>query len=276
VRDNKFKILVIGILLCVIYWPTFLWMNERFQWSGSYYSHGFIVPFIVAFLMWRKREVFNDSVKPTAAGLIILIISLFIHIISYAWKIYFISGFSIIFALAGLIVYLFGFRVLKELWFPLCFLIFMIPLPILIIDNISFKLKIFVAQIATYVINVLGIQAERKGSEVILQNTSLMIGSPCSGLRSLISLTALGSLYAYLVNLTNTRKMILFVSSIPLALLSNIIRVVLLLWVARGWGSETATGWFHDFSGLLVFVFAFLGLKIVENILSWKKQTQNT
>ncbi|MBN2190835.1 MAG: exosortase/archaeosortase family protein [Candidatus Aureabacteria bacterium] len=275
-KDNKVKLLIIGILLCIIYWPTFLWMKERFEWAGSYYSHGFIVPFIVAFLVWKKKEVFIGSVKPADAGLTMLIISLFIHVISYAWKIYFISGFSMIFTLAGLIVYLFGFRALKELWFPLSFLIFMIPLPILVIDNVSFKLKIFVAQVATHIINLLGIQAERQGSEVILQNTSLMIGSPCSGLRSLISLTALGSLYAYLVNLTNTRKMILFISSIPLALLSNIIRVVLLLWVARGWGSEAATGWFHDFSGLLVFVFAFLGLKITDNILSWKTETQNT
>ncbi|MDD5644861.1 MAG: exosortase/archaeosortase family protein [bacterium] len=274
-KDVKFKILLMGILLCVIYWPTFLWMKERFLWAGSYYSHGFLIPPVAAFLIWKKREVFGNPAESSVIGLFILIASLLVHVVSYAWKIYFISGFSMIFALAGLVVYLFGFKTLKELWFPLCFLIFMIPLPILIIDNISFKMKIFVAQAATYIINMLGIQAERRGSEVILQNTSLMIGSPCSGLRSLISLMALGSLYAYMVNLSNTKKIILFISSIPLALLSNIIRVVLLLWVARGWSSEAATGRFHDFSGLLVFVFAFLGLKITENILSWKKETQN-
>ncbi|MCK9555697.1 exosortase/archaeosortase family protein [bacterium] len=245
-------------------------MKARFVATGTYYSHGFLVPFVVIFLVWRKKNIFKESYESNKVGIVIILGSLLIHLLSYTWKIFFISGFSMIFTLIGLILYVFGNRILKELWFPLCFLVFMIPLPILVIDNISFKLKIFVAQIATCIINILGIHAEREGSEVILQNTSLMIGSPCSGLRSLISLTALGSLYAYIVDLSNTRKIILFVSSIPLALLSNIIRVVLLLWVARGWGSETATGWFHDFSGFLVFIFAFLGLKIVENMLSWK------
>ncbi|MEA3346487.1 MAG: exosortase/archaeosortase family protein [Candidatus Auribacterota bacterium] len=258
--------------MCVVYWPTFIWLKNRFLGVESYYTHGFLVPFVVAFLVWQKRDdLAKTPIVPLNIGLVILILSLLAHFTAFSFKVNFISGFSIISTLIGLILYLFGKEFLFKLTFPIFFLVFMIPLPRPLIIHISFKMKMLVAQIAAYIVNAMGISALRAGSVIHLPNTSLTVGSPCSGLRSLISLTALGSIYAYLVNISLPRKFILFLTSIPLALISNVIRVILLLLVAYVYGSEVATGKFHDYSGFLVFIIAFLGLKIMGNILSVDK-----
>ncbi len=274
-RFQKIKLYIIGILLCVVYWPTFIWLKNRFSGVESYYTHGFLIPFVVAFLVWQMRaDLAKTPVVQTNIGLVILILSLLAHFAAFSFKIYFISGFSIISTLIGLILYLFGKEILFKLTFPIFFLVFMIPLPRVLIIHISFNMKLFVAQIAAYIVNAMGISALKAGSVIHLPNTSLTVGSPCSGLRSLISLTALGSLYAYLVNMSLPRKFILFLTSIPLALFSNVVRVVLLLLVAYVYGSEVATGKFHDYSGFLVFIIAFLGLKIMGNILSPSKDIE--
>ncbi|MFH1778858.1 MAG: exosortase/archaeosortase family protein [Candidatus Omnitrophota bacterium] len=260
-------------LLVLVYWPTFLWMKARFLEADSYYSHGFLVPLVFLFLIWTKREDLKKSkIAPLNVGLFLLIPALLLHLIAYRWGINFVSGFSFIIALFGLLLYLFGREVTRHLAFALCFLVFMVPLPQVMIIHISFKMKIFAAQVATSVINLMGIQAVRDGSKVILPNTALTIGDPCSGLRSLISLTALGALYAYLAKLSRFRRIVLFLVSIPLALLANIIRIVLLLIVAFVYGSKVATGKFHDISGILLFVIALTGLIIAGRILSWEKE----
>ncbi len=272
-KTSFIQLAILSTLLLIVYWPTFLWMRARFIEANSYYSHGFLVPFIVGFLIWNKRkELSNIKVKPLSAGLLIIIPSLLVHLLAYKWKINFVSGFSFLITLYGATLYLYGKGITKQLALPFCFLIFMIPLPQVLIIHISFNMKMFAAHIATSAINLMGISAAREGSIVYLPNTSVMVGDPCSGLRSLISLTALGALYAYLINLTTIKKIILFFTSIPLALIANIIRIILILVVAFVYGSDIATGKFHDFSGFLLFLIALIGLIIAGKILSWKKE----
>ena len=272
-RAKLFLKAIIVVLLIIIYWPTFIWMKVRFLEAESYYSHGFLIPFVFLFLIWQKRDVLKETpVVPQNIGLVLLIFSLLVHLIALRWRINFISGFSMITTLTGLSLCLFGKRITYKLLFPLCFLVFMTPLPQVLIIHISFKMKILAAQVAAVIINIMGIPAVRAGSIINLPNTSLTIGSPCSGLRSLISLTALGAIYAYLTELSLLKKLTLFLASIPLALIANIIRIVLLLLVAFVYGAEVATGKFHDFSGFLVFIFALAGLMIAGRFLSWQKE----
>jgi len=131
-------------------------------------------------------------------------------------------------------------------------------------------MKLLAAEAGASLINWFNIPVYRTGSIVYLPNTSLTIGSPCSGLRSLISLTALGALFAYLSDLSRVKKVMLFISAIPLALAANVLRIGMLLWVAYVYGHDVATGRFHDISGILVFIFAIVGLMVVNRILQWK------
>lgn len=269
----RIKLGIIIGLLVLIYWPTFIWMNVRFNEADTYYSHGFLVPLVFIYLIWTKRdELKKAGISPLNIGLILLVPALLAHLLAHLLEINFISGFSLIITIFGLSFYLYGLGVSRRLVFAVLFLVFMIPLPQVMIINISFKMKLFAAQVATACVNLMGIDAVREGSIVRLPNTALTVGDPCSGLRSLISLTALGALYAYLIKVSKIRKAALFLLSIPIALIANIIRIILLLLVAFVYGSKAATGKFHDFSGFLLFAFALMGLIIVGRILSWQKE----
>lgn len=268
------KVALVAILVAFIFWPTFQWMRDRYTEADTYYSHGFLVPLVSLFLIYRrKKELQSIPPSTNAGGIFLIAFGLFIHLGALLWGINFVCGFSLIIVLFGLFLALWGTEVTKKNTFPLLFLVFMVPLPKVLIITISFKLKIIAAQFATRIINAFGIPALRTGSVVQLPNTALTVGDPCSGLRSLISLLALGALYAYLINLTRTKKIILFLSAIPIAIAANVIRIVILLLVAYVYGAEVATGKFHDFSGIIVFGVALLGLMLVGRILSWSRKT---
>ncbi len=270
---KKNKGLVICILLMLVYLPTFIWMKERFLAVESYYTHGFLIPFISGWLIYRKRQKLkNIKLNSNICGLFVLIFGLFIHILGLALQIKFVSGFSLLFVLLGLSLYLAGRNYTKEILFPILFLAFMIPLPRILIIQISFRMKLLAAGAGASLINWFNIPVHRTGSIIYLPNTALTIGSPCSGLRSLISLAGLGALFAYLSDLSKVKKIILFISAIPIALAANILRIGILLWVAYVYGHGVATGKFHDISGILVFIFALGGLILVNRMLKWKSK----
>ena len=143
----------------------------------------------------------------------------------------------------------------------------MIPLPLALIASLSFKLKIFAAQVSTKLMNGVGVATIREGSLVRTLHATMMVEDPCSGIRSLVALISLGALAAYFSNLSRVRKTILFISSIPIAVGTNIIRITALGLVSEIYGEKYATGIFHDTMGVLVFVFAFLGLMLVQKLL---------
>lgn len=275
-KNNYLKLGLLAGLFMLTYTPTLLWMCERWMAKDSYYGHGILVPFISGYIVWqiikKRQEEIKKSAKkyeftPSNTGLIFIIAGLFIHIISAWMRVYFSSGFSMLLTIAGLILYLGGKQALKTFAFPLAFIIFMLPLPLVAVANISFKMKIFAAEMSKIFINGIGIPAIRSGSEIIMRHSNLMVGDPCSGLRSLISLLALGGLFSYYANVSYIRKTILFAASIPLALASNIARISFLCFMSEVYGPKSAEGLVHDAAGMMVFVLAFIGMVVAGKIL---------
>ena len=267
-------ILIPILLFITCYYDVLTWMYGRYISSDSYYSHGFIIPFVSAFLIWQKRsELKVTAVDFSWWGLILIIASVLIHIAGTILYVFSISGFSIFFLALGISLFLFGKNITRIIIFPLIFLIFMCPLPLAIINVISFPMKILVAKTGTGIVSLLGIPVIRDGFNITIPNGSLLVGNPCSGLRSLISFLALGAIFAYLINILYISKLILFVSAIPIALLSNIVRVPILILISHYWGIESAapeTFW-HDASGIFVFVIGFIMLFAIGRLLEWKK-----
>ena len=267
-KNDAVKLIALSILVIVAYLPTFIWMVERWSVRDTYYSHGFLVPLISVFIIWLKRnELKRLRTKPVHLGWVFFMGGLLVHLVSTPLRISFVSGFSLIATLFGLVLLLLGKEYLRILMFPILFLNFMIPLPMVAIANLSFRLKLFAAQISTFIINKLGIPAIREGSIIRTMHSVLMVEDPCSGIRSLVALIALGALMAYFSGISKTKKTILFLCSIPIAISTNIIRIVALSLVSEIYGAKAATGWFHDTMGILVFVFAFVGLAAVGKIL---------
>ena len=258
-HENRYP-LVIGALslACFIYayHGTFLWLYERYTNPDSHYSHGFLIPLISGYLIWMKRDQLKNTVPSSSKiGLVLIALALLIHIGSVWTHIFFTSGFSILLFFVGLSLYLFGIEWTKRISFPLGFLVFMFPLPMGAIAAFSFPLKLMVSNLAASFLNLFGLPIFREGAVVHLARTTLTIDDPCSGIRSLISLLALGALIAYISKTSILKKGILFISAIPIAIFTNVLRVCALILAANWLGSQWAMPehWFHTASGMGVF-----------------------
>ncbi len=273
-KKNYFKVWLIIALTGIVYIPTFVWMWGRWFAKDSYYSHGILIPIVSLFLVWSKREELKRiSTQPAGWGLWLIIGALIIHLGSAWMRVYFVSGISLIILIMGLILYFLGHGYLKSLLFSILFLIFMVPMPLVVIANLSLKMKLFATQVSTIILKRIGIPAIRDGSTIRMLHSFLEVGDPCSGLRSLISLLALGALFAYFFDRQNAKfrqnakRVIFFLSAVPIAILANIFRIVLLASVTEIYGTKVAMGFFHDFSGFLLFGVALLSLLIVRKVL---------
>ncbi len=261
------------ILTMVAYIPTIIWMVDRWVAPESYYGHGFLIPIVSLFIVWQRRDALKKiNLSCDTRGLWILAGCLLINIICASLKVYFISGFSFVLALYGLILFFFGKEMARNLIFPVFFLAAMIPLPLVAIGNLTVKLKLFAAQCATFILNRIGFPSIRDGSIIRMPASFIAVEAPCSGLRSVISLLTLGVLFAYAMKVSYVKKSILFLSSIPIAIATNVLRIVMIATVNDLYGEKVAMGLFHDFTGFLVFALAFVGLlgvgKMLERVRS--------
>ena len=267
-KDHEKEALVI-ILVIVASLPTILWMWDRWFAENSYYSHGILVPFVTLFLIWKKRDVLKKiPYKTSPWGLRLFATGILFYWLSALLHVYFTSGFSMLIVTAGLVLHFYGQRILREILFPLLFLIFMIPLPLIVVAFVCFKLKVMAAQLATFILNIIGLHAIQESSLIKMNHTYVLVEDTCGGLRSLISLTALGSIFAYRLKLRLTKKLALFVSAIPIATITNAFRIVFLAAVGELFGTQYTQGPLHEISGYLVFIFAFLMLFGVKKILT--------
>ncbi|MDP2923100.1 MAG: exosortase/archaeosortase family protein [Candidatus Omnitrophota bacterium] len=267
-KGDYIKLAVLFLLVVIAYIPTFSWMYIRWTVRDTYYSHGFLIPFISLFLIWQRRsELSKIKIQPSSQGWILFISAIVVHVLCVRFRVSFLSGFSLIFTLMGLVLLSLGKEYLKKVLFSVIFLAFMIPLPEVAIANLSFRLKIFAAQIATFVIRAFGVVAIREGSVIRTAHSYIMVEDPCSGIRSLVALIALGALMAYFSNISKTKKVILFISSVPIAIATNVVRIVALSLASEMYGTKLALGLFHNIMGVLVFVLAFFGLVLIGKIL---------
>lgn len=261
-------VILSGILLFLMYLPSFIWMWDRWFARDSYYSHGILIPFVTIFLIWQKRGILSKiKTESSPWGLRLLFLAVAIHLLSSLFRVYFTSGFSIIIALFGLVLHFYGSKMLKELLFPISFLVFMVPLPMVIIANISFRLKIFAAHIGVNVLNQMGLTCTQQGSAIVMRHAYVVVDDVCSGLRSLITLMALGSLFSFWMKSTPIKKTLLFLSTIPIAVLTNVMRIIFLAFVSEVWGAKVATGHLHDISGFIVFAGAFCLLYLTQKMI---------
>ncbi len=262
------RLMVMELLLVFAYFPTILWMVDRWTALDSYYGHGFLIPLISLALIWRKRKALAlIQSSPSRLGLPLLIAGLLIHLVSAMIKVYFTSAFSIVLTVSGLVLYLWGRKMLRAVAFPVFFLLFMVPFPLVVIGTMTVRLKLFAALCATHILRTIGLPALQQGSTIYMAHATVMVDDPCSGLRSLLSLLTLGVLFAYLKQASFPKRVVFFLSSIPIAMIANIIRIVLLAGIADIYGTEIALRFFHDFSGFVVFGLALAGLSAVGRIL---------
>ncbi len=258
---------VVALLIVFVYGGTFatLWRTWA---TNPNYSHGYLIPPVVAFLLWRDRGRFLDRRSSTSGwGVFLIAVALLGHIVSLRAGVFMTQGYSFVLLLFGLSLVFFGGRATRTVWFPLTYLVFMLPMPPYLMNVASFRLKLVAAHVGSAIAIKLGIPLARSGMTIHIPSGSLRIADPCSGLRSLIALVALGALFAWFTQARPWKRIVLFLSAIPLAVLGNTVRIAILCAVANVWGVDAALGFFHDFSGFLLFAIALGGLFIVRKLL---------
>lgn len=256
-------------LMAYAFRAPFAQMYERWSEKESYYSHGFLVPFITLYLLWRERGALLAAPRRCYwPGGLVFLAGLFLFALSGFFSVFFIGSLAFVLTLWGLGGLLLGWPFMRLTLFPAFVMLFMIPLPLVYIENISLRMKLFAAHGAVTALSGLGVAAVEDGSTIFLNDAAVTVGAACSGLRSLISLIFLGVLFAYLVDLTLPRKITLFAASMPIAIIANIVRVLTLCLIANQWGSAAITPAVHDGSGYLIFVVAFLLLWLCVKLLS--------
>ena len=237
--------------------------------NNDNYSHGFLVPPIAIFMIWHKRKTLTDlETKPTFWGLVILTAGLSLFLAGNIGAELFTMRLSIVVTIFGLTVFLFGVSIGREAAIPIFYLIFMIPLPIIVWNQIAFPLQLFSARISAEVISAIGIPVLRNGNILELYNTTLEVVDACSGLRSLASLLALAAAFAYIASLRKPNKWILFLSAVPIAISVNILRLTVTAILAQNIGPEASNGFLHEFSGLLIFGVAIMLLFATHSLLA--------
>jgi len=253
-----------------------LGLYDRIVSGESYYTHGPLVPLVSVVIVLLLIRHVRVPVRPMPKfGAVVLGGSLLVHLAASFARVNFISGFAFIGVLCGLVLVFWGGTALRRLWFPIAFLFFMVPLPEFTIADLNFHLKMLSASAGVKLANALGIICARSGNVVTLPGETLgefkqlVVANVCNGLRTLISLLAFGALYAYVCRLRGWWRVGLFSMSIGVALVANSIRILALLVVAHIWNEEAATGWFHDASGILIFVLAFLLMFGIEKAVLW-------
>ena len=229
------------------------------DWAeNSNYSHGFLIPFISIYMIWHKRsQLIEFPLKPSAVGLLVIIFGMIVFIIGNVAAELFTMRIAIVITIVGLCTYFLGIRVTIAIAVPLSYLLFMVPLPAIIWNKIAFPLQLLAAKLSSNIIQFMGIPLLREGNVLHLPNITLEVIDACSGLRSLISLLSLSAAFAYVVKITIVSKWFLFISAIPIAIIVNIFRLASTAILAVYVGPETAHGFLHDLSGIIVFITAF-------------------
>ena len=248
----------------LLFLPTWVWLVEAW-WSDPYYSHAVLIVPVSLYLAWVQRKAFSENPPmPNNLGFILVAIALGIHLWSMVWRAYYISALIIPLALAGLGTALFGGRITRRFWFPLAFMIFMVPLPIA--ERVGPVLEGWGATSATSVAQFLGVAARNEGSQVFLPNSTFTVGIPCGGLRSIIAIITLVTLWAYIAQGRVIARLFVWLTSIPIAIAANTLRITLLFVIAYYWGADTGLDYFHDWSSPVLFLLSFMLLLVIAKI----------
>jgi len=240
-----------------------------YDWTyDGNFSHGFLIVPIAAYLVWeRRKKLAATPIEPSVVGLVLLVGSLATLAAGILGAELFLSRVSMIGVIGSVVLFTTGWRFLRVLMFPLAFLLLMIPIPAIVFNQISLPLQLLASKAAEYTLQMVHIPVLREGNVIVLANTSLEVAEACSGIRSLISLVTLAIVYGYFSDGRVWARTVLTVAAVPVAVVSNAARVAGTGVAAHYYGPQAAEGFFHTFSGWMLFLVAFVMLFGIQKLL---------
>lgn len=282
VAQSRVALLILGLGLAILYLPT-LWRLFNGVWGEDGQAHGPMILAIAAWLIYRalpdlvaagqadiKQAGSCQSRAALVSGWVVLLVGLLLYIVGRSQSIDFFEIGSLIWVLAGSVLLLFGAKSLRLIWFPLFFMLFMIPLPGLLVAAVTMPMKIAVSVCAEWILYALGYPVARSGVILQVGQYQLLVADACAGLHTLLTLEALGLLYLNLFRHESLlRNVSLALLIIPIAFSSNVIRVMVLSLITYYFGDAAGQGYLHMFSGMVLFLSALLLVVGVDSLIRW-------
>lgn len=254
------QLFIVAVAVLLVYSHFILWMIQRW-WKSEYYGHGFLIPIISGYLIWRQRDKLKELPRQNFVwGMLIIAGALLLHLAATFFDVHFPSGFALVATIFGLVVWLGGQSWGRLLLFPVGFLLFMVPLGRILVDQFAQPLQLFSAQLGGQAIASIGANVIIEGTLIRTPIYTFEVAIPCSGLKSTIAMTALAALFAYLVVAPLWKKLLLFAAAFPVALAANAVRIFVTVILGNTISPAAAEGFFHSISGVVVFSFGLAGL----------------
>jgi exosortase len=240
------------------------------QWStDENYSHGFLIAPLAAYFVWKRREALCAApARPSSWGLALVVVSLCAFAAGVAAAELFVARASFVGVLAGAVLFLYGARHLRLVAFPLAFLLLMIPPPDILFNQVALPLQLFASRAGEVVLRGSGVPVLRDGNVLELVSMRLEVAEACSGIRSIVSLLTFALVLGEFGGCSRRRKLLLVLSTIPIAIIANATRVAATGLAANFWGPAAAEGFLHSTSGFLVFGGAVAILLLVERAMA--------
>src|SRR5271165_981203 len=251
---------VLALFTLWLYWSTLVRLVH--QWlNDPNFSHGFFVPLFSGFVLWQERGRLSRIVpRPSWIGLAVIAFALCLLTLGQLGAELFLARSSLLVLLAGLVILFLGWEFMRAAFFPWAFLLLMIPIPAIVLNQITFPLQLLASKVAATVLPLLGVPILREGNVINLPAMALEVAEACSGIRSLMSLLTLAIIYGYLTERRLWVRWLLAAASVPIAVAANSVRIIGTGLLVQYWDADKAEGYFHASWGWIIFVVSLLML----------------
>ncbi len=263
--------ILLGGLLVLLYYQVLAKLVSDW-WNLPDFSHGFLVPVFAAYLVWTKRKILVATRRaPSWSGVAVVFVGVVLLIGGVYGAELFLSRVSLIVLLAGIVLTFGGLNLLRELRFALLVLLLAIPIPAILFTQITFPLQMLASKLASALLPLFGVPVFREGNIINLPTMSLEVAEACSGIRSLMSLCTLAVFYGYFMEKSNWKRVALVVASVPIAIIANAFRILGTGLCVQYWNPDKAVGFFHEFSGWVIFLVSLSSLFVVHRAMGLVK-----
>jgi exosortase len=266
-KRDWFQAGVLTALIAILYFPVLIKLGAAW-WGDPNFSHGFFVPLFSGLVVWvNRKRLAAIPREPTSSGLVVIALALCALVVGILGAEFFLSRCSLVLLLAGVLIYLRGWRFFNAILFPWACLFLMIPIPTLILNKITFPMQLFATMFAHWMLVLFGIPVLREGNILRLPSMSAEVAQACSGIRSLMTLITLAVFYGYFGERTAFRRAVLVLAAGPIAVAANGLRIVATCVSVQYWGPTMAIPFFHTIEGLFILGVSMLMFLLVHRLM---------
>lgn len=266
---NHIFLIIFFLLFCLLYKDVFsVWYGGWVDTDSFYAASVFVFIFIGYFIKTNMEEIINIEKQPNNAGIAVIIFGLILYVVGTRGDIINATSLSLPVFIAGIILTNYGFKLLKFFMIPLLLLFF--TLPVVPMDRITLPLQLMSANLSSRIISFLGVPSMNEGNVMMVGNYQFSIVPGCSGLKSLTTLFFASILYGHFIQAAKIKKILLVAFSIPLALLMNTLRIVVVGFYALYNGTQHVEK-FHDNAGIVIFILSLGILTLITNLIKDKE-----